>query len=93
MSLENIIIFYFCYFPNFSTNKVNLYKNIDYPGTKLVGVVFEPKKRMKNSQSRDHVLHKAFNLAISCCCFAVKDGKDNNVQNIKGMCIGIVFPH
>ena len=45
-----------------------------YPGTKLVGEAFELRKRMKNSPSCAHVLHKTLNLVISPCCFA-EDGK------------------
>ena len=45
-----------------------------YPGTKLVGEAFELRKRMKNSPSCAHVLHKTSNLVISHCYFA-EDGK------------------
>ena len=46
----------------------------NYPGTKLVGVAFKLRKRMKNSPSGAHVLHKTLNLVISRCCFA-EDGR------------------
>ena len=43
----------------------------NYPGTKLVGVVF----KKINPPSRVYVLHKTLNLVISRCCFA-EDGKE-----------------
>ena len=44
-----------------------------YPGTKLVGVAYKLRKKMKNSLSSVDVLHKTLNLVISRCCFA-EDG-------------------
>ena len=44
-------------------------KTASYPGTKLVGVMFGLRKRMKNSPSFARVLHKTLNLVSSRCCF------------------------
>ena len=48
--LENMASFYLCYFAIISTYSTYT-KTANYPGTKLVGVVFELRKRMKNSPS------------------------------------------
>ena len=48
---------------------------VNYPGTKLLGVAYELKKKMKNSRLCVHVLHKTLNVVISRCCF-VEDGKE-----------------
>ena len=45
----------------------------NYPGTKLVGVAYKLRKKMKNSPSCVHVLHKTLNVVISRCCFAGDD--------------------
>ena len=63
----------------------------DYPGTKLVGVAYNLRKKMKNSPSCVHVLHKTLNVVISRCCFA-EDGKEM-YQNVKRTCRAIVFAH
>ena len=48
----------------------------NYPGTKLVGVAFELRKRFENSPSCVHVLNKTLNWFISRRrCFA-EDGKE-----------------
>ena len=72
-------------------NPSNFYKKANYPGTKSAGATFELRKRMKNSSSIAHVLHKTLNLVITCCCFA-EDGKEM-YQNLKRTCRAIVFPH
>ena len=84
-SLENIAS---CYFVIFSTHSTCA-KTANYPGTKLVGVVFELRKKFENSALCVHVLHKTLNLVISRCCFA-EDGKEM-YQNLKCMCRAIVF--
>ena len=61
----------------------------NYPGTKLVAVVFKIKKRIKNTPSCGHVLHKTLNLVISRCCFANDDRE--MYQNLKRTYRGIVF--
>ena len=63
----------------------------NYPGTKLVGVAYKLGKKMKNSPSYVHVLHKTLNVVISRCCFA-EDGKEMH-QNVKRTCRAIVFAH
>ena len=63
----------------------------NYPGTKLVGVPFKLRKRMKNSLSCVHVLLKTLNFVVSRCCFA-EDDKEMH-QNVKRTCRGIVFAH
>ena len=62
-------------------NSLNFYKNGEYSGTKLVGVAYKLRKKMKNSPSCVHVLYKTLNLVISRCCFA-EDGKEM-YQNVK----------
>ena len=47
----------------------------NYPGTKLVGVGYKLRKKMKNSPSCVHILHKTSIVVISRCCFA-EDGKE-----------------
>ena len=56
-------------------------QNVQNPGTKLVGVAFELRKRFENSSSYAHVLHKTLKLVISRCCFA-EDSKEM-YQNLK----------
>ena len=63
----------------------------NYTGTKLVGVSFKLKKRMKNSPSCVHVVHKTLNLFISRCRFA-ENGKEM-CQNLKRTCRAIVSGH
>ena len=73
-------------------NSLNFYKNGEhYPGTKLVGVAFKLRKKMKNSPSCVHVLHKTLNVVISRCCFA-ENGKEM-YQNVERTCRAIVFAH
>ena len=52
----------------------------NYPGTKLVGVAFKLRKRMKNSQLSAHILHRTLNLVISYCCLR---GQQRNVPKFK----------
>ena len=63
----------------------------NYPGTKLVGVAYKLRKKMKNSPSSVDVLHKTSNLVMSRCCFA-EDGEEI-YQNVKRTCRAIVFVH
>ena len=47
-------------------NSFNFYKNQrNYPGTKSEGVAYKLRKKMKNSPSCVHVLHKTLNVVIS----------------------------
>ena len=87
-SLENVTLFHLCYFsiilsPSTSTQTAN------YTGTKLVGVAFKLRKRMKNSPSCVHVLNGTLDFVISRCCFA-EDGREM-YQNLKSTCRAIVF--
>ena len=69
-----------CYFAIILTHSTCT-QTTNYPETKLVGVPFKLRKRMKNSLSCVHVLHKTLNLVISRCCFA---GDDKEMyQNVK----------
>ena len=52
-------------------------------------MAFKQGRRMKNSPSCAHVLHKTLNLVISRCCFA-EDGKEM-YKNIKRTCRAIGF--
>ena len=63
----------------------------NYSGTKLVGVEYKSRRKMKNSPLCVHVLHKTLNVVISRCCFA-EDGKEM-YQNVKRACRAIVFAH
>ena len=72
-SPENITLFILCYFAIISTRST-FTKMANYPGTKLVGVAYKLKKKITNSPSCVHVLHKTLNVVISRCCFA-EDGK------------------
>ena len=63
----------------------------NYPGTKLVGVAYKLRKKMKNSPSCVHNLHKPLNAVISRCCLA-EDGK-KKYQNVKRTCRAAVFAH
>ena len=49
-SLENITLFHFCYFTVILTRSTST-QTTNYPGTKLVGVAFKLRKRMKNAPS------------------------------------------
>ena len=89
-SLENITLFYLCYFWIILTRSTST-QTTNYPGTKLVGVAFKLRKRMKNSPSCVHVFQKTLNWVISRCCFA-EDGKEMN-ENLKRTCRAIVFAH
>ena len=89
-SPENIFLFHLCYIAIISTRST-FTKMANYPGNNLVGVAYKLKKRMKNSPSCVHVLHKTLNVVISRCCFA-EDVKEM-YQNVKRTCIAIVFTH
>ena len=58
---ENVTLFYLCYLMIISTRPTST-ETVNYSGTKLVGVVFELIKRMKNSLSCAHLLRKTFTL-------------------------------
>ena len=47
-------------------------------------------RKMKNSPSCVHVLHKTVNVVISRCCFA--EDRKEMYQNVKRTCRAIVFP-
>ena len=49
------------------------FSNIGLRRTKLVGVAYKLRKKMKNSPPCVHVLHKTLNVVISRCCFAGDD--------------------
>ena len=63
-SHEKISLFHLCYFAIIST-RLTFTKMAKYLGTKLVGVAYKLKKKMKNSPSCVHVLHKTLNVVIS----------------------------
>ena len=91
MSFERITLFTFsdmCNFAIISTCSTST-ETANYMGTKLVGVPFKMRNRMKNSLLCVHILHKTLNLVISCCCFT-ENGKEL-YQNLKQMCRMIVF--
>ena len=75
----------------FSFYKAETTKMANYLGTKLVGVAYKLRKKMKNSPLSVHVLRKTLNVVISRCCFA-EDGKEM-YQNVKRMYRMIVFSH
>ena len=84
---ENIIYLYFiCATSQLFQLAQLLQKMANYPGTKLVGVAYKLRKKMKNSLSCVHVLQKTLNVVISHCCFA-EDG------NVKRTCRATVFAH
>ena len=87
-SLEHITLFRLCYFAIVLAIST-FTKTTNYTGNKLVGVAFKLRKRMKNSPSCVHVLHKTLNSVISRCCFA-EDGREM-YQNYT--CKAIVFAH
>ena len=72
-------------------NSLNFYKMTNCPGTKLVGVAYKLRKKMKNSPPCLHILHKTLNVVISRCRFA-EDDKEM-YQNVKRTCRAIVFAH
>ena len=73
-SPENISLFHLCNFAIISTRST-FTKMANYPGTKLVGVAYKLRKKMKKSLSCIHFFHKTLNVVVSCCCFA-EDGKE-----------------
>ena len=77
-----------CHFAIISTRSASS-ETANYPGTKLVGVAFKLRKKIKDSPSFVDVLPKTLNLVISRCCFA-EDGKEM-YQNLKRTCRAIVF--
>ena len=86
MSPENISLFHLCYFAIISTGSI-FTKMANYPGSKLLGMAYKLKKKMKNSLSCVHVLHKTLNVVISRRCFA-EDGKEMYL-NVKRTCRAI----
>ena len=58
-------------------------RTTNYPGTKLVGVAFKLRKRMKNSPSCAHVLHKTLNLVISSRCRFAEQGRQRKEPKCK----------
>ena len=54
-----------------------------YPGTRLVGVAFKLRKKMKNSPPCVHVLHKTLNVVISRCCFTEDDKEMYQNENAR----------
>ena len=65
--------------PRDNFKSFTFYRN---PGTKLVGVAFKLRKRMKNSPSCTPVLYKTLNFAISrCSCFAEVGKKECKTQS------------
>ena len=62
----------------------------NYPGTKLAGVAYKLRKKMKNSPSCVP-FSKNLKCGHSRCCFA-EDGKEM-YQNVKRTCRAIVFAH
>ena len=77
---NNISLFHLCYFMIISTRST-FTKMVNYPETKLVGVVYELRKKMKNSPSFVHFLHMTLNVVISQCCFC--RGQQRNVPKCK----------
>ena len=87
-SPENISLFHLYYFAIIST-RLTFTKMANYPGTKLVGVAYKLRKKMKNSPQCVHVLHKTLNVVILRCCFA--EGSKEMYQNVKRTCRSIIF--
>ena len=87
------IYFYFiCATSRFNISTHSTFtKMVNFPGTKLVGVAYKLRKKMKNSPWCVHVLHKTLNVVISRCCFA-EDGKEM-YQNVKRTRRAVVFAH
>ena len=77
MPLKKLTSFNLCYFVIISTHPT-CSNTVNYPGTKLVGVAFKLKKRMKNSPLYAHVLYKTLNLVILCRCFT----EDSNLKRL-----------
>ena len=90
-SLENNYYFTSCVLLRHYLTRSTSTETANYPGTKLVGVVFKLRKRMKNSPWCVCILHKTLNLLISRCC-VVEDGNEM-YQNLKCTCRAIVFAH
>ena len=86
----NITLFNLSYFAIISTRST-FTEVANYPGTKLVGVAYKLRKKMKNSLPCIHVLHKTLDVVISRCCFEEEDKE--MYQNVKRMCRAIVFSH
>ena len=63
-SPENISLFYLCYFAIIS-NHSTFTKMANYLGTKLVGVAYKLRKKIRNSPLCVHVLQKTLNVVIS----------------------------
>ena len=72
-------------------NSLNFHKNGELSRTKLVGVAYKLREKMKNSRSSVDVLHKILNVVIARCCFA--EGGKEMYQNAKRTCRAIVFAH
>ena len=87
-SPKNITLFHLCYFAIISTRST-FTKIANYLGTRLVGVAYKLKKKIKNSLSSVDVLHKTLNVVILRCCFS-EDGKEM-YQNVKRTCRVLVF--
>ena len=68
---------------------LNSTQTTNYPGIKPVGVAFKLGKRMTNSPSCVHVLHKTLNVVISRCSFAEDDTE--MYPNLKRTSRAIVF--
>ena len=76
-----IYLYFICATSRFITTRSTFTESANYPGTKLVGVMFNLRKRVKNLPPCVHLLRKTLNLVISRCCF-VEDGKEM-YQNLK----------
>ena len=72
-------------------NSLNFYKNGELSRNQICRSGVQIRKKMKNSPSCVHVLHKTLNAVISRCCFA-EDGNEI-YQNVKRTCRAIVFVH
>ena len=70
-----IYLYFICVTSRCTSTRSTFAKMANFPGTKLVGVAYKLRKKMKNSLSSVHVLHKSLNVVISRCCFA-EDGKE-----------------
>ena len=87
---ENISPYQLWCFAIISTRPI-FTKMANYPGIKLVGVVYKLRKKMKNSPPCVRVLQKTLNMVISRCWFA-EDGREM-YQNVKQKYRAIVFAH
>ena len=72
-------------------NSLNFYKNGELSRNQIDRSGVQVRKKMKNSPSCVHVLHKTLNVVISRCCFA-EDSKEM-YQNVKRTCRAIVVAH